>query len=112
MSRVNVAGVDIPKQEIALAEEGAWNGDTISSGIVGLGLKLLTEAHTAQGQTLTYDPVVITMQSQGIAPLFSVGLSRDDSQSFLALGGVPDVQTGDYGTTPILQVGFHHIESL
>lgn len=107
-----MAGVDLAKQEIALAEQGYWTGDSVSSGIVGLGLKLLTEAHTPQGEELNYDPVVVTMQNQGITPMFSLGLSRDNNESFLALGGVPDVQTGDYGTTPILKVGFYHKESL
>lgn len=53
---------------------------------------------------ITYSPLVSTMTTALHLPeLFSMGLSRNASESFLALGGVPaNVPTGEYTTTPLL----------
>ncbi|KAL1879082.1 hypothetical protein VTK73DRAFT_7408 [Phialemonium thermophilum] len=111
-ANITVAGVTIPNQQIALATLGYWNGDGISSGILGLGMPGLTEAiisgGSGAGQSSTvnaieYSPLVVTMSNNSdIAPMFSLGLSRDPAESFLALGGVPrNVEVGDWATTPL-----------
>jgi hypothetical protein len=102
---VTVAGVNVPKQQIALADLGAWRGDNITSGILGLGLPLLTQAYNKSTDTaLNYDPLVVTMQKNGVPPIFALGLSRNESESFLSFGGVPDVKTGPFASTPIVPV--------
>lgn len=108
-SDLTVAGVTIPKQQIALATLGAWTGDGISSGILGLGLPGLTGSF--RGQTpaedglqnlVSYNPVATTLTNQIGKHIFSLGLSRNESESFLALGGVPkDIKTGNYTRVPI-----------
>ncbi|KAB5575785.1 aspartic peptidase domain-containing protein [Coniochaeta sp. 2T2.1] len=108
---LTLAGVTVPKQQIALATSGYWTGDDISTGILGLGMPGLTEAYNSSDPRLdsvtnaiSYSPVVSTMTSAlKIPALFSLGLSRKPEDSFLALGGVPaNVKTGEYTTTPLL----------
>ena len=109
---LTVAGVTLPKQQVALATTGYWNGDGISSGILGLGLPALTEAFVGGSpgsdglqNVVQYNPVVTTMANQTNLPIFSLGLSRKTSESFLAFGGVPEnVKVGPYATTPLQKV--------
>lgn len=110
---MKVAGVTVPKQQIALATSGYWTGDDVSTGILGLGMEGLTEAftgsdprHDSLSTAISYSPVVQTMATTlQIPELFSLGLSRNPSESFLALGGVPaNVKTGEYTSTPMLTV--------
>jgi len=110
---LTLAGITVPKQQIALATSGYWTGDDISTGILGLGMPGLTEAYNSSqatlnsyGNTISYSPVVTTMTTALKLPsLFSLGLSRTPADSFLALGGVPaNVKTGEYTTTPLLTV--------
>ena len=109
---LTVAGVTLPKQQVALATTGYWNGDGLSSGILGLGLPALTEAFVGGSpgsdglqNVVQYNPVVTTMANQTNLPIFSLGLSRKTSESFLAFGGVPEnVKVGPYATTPLQKV--------
>ncbi|KAK0651932.1 aspartic peptidase domain-containing protein [Cercophora newfieldiana] len=108
-SDLTVAGVTIPKQQIALATLGAWTGDGISSGILGLGLPGLTgsfkgktPAEDGLQNLVNYSPVVTTVTNQIGKHIFSLGLSRNESESFLALGGVPqNIKVGNYTRVPI-----------
>lgn len=113
LESLTIAGVTIPKQQIALATSGFWNGDGISTGILGLGMPGLTEAFVSTDpkndsaiNAISYNPVVTTMNTASKLPaIFSLGLSRDPADSFLALGGVPsDVKVGEWASTPLLQV--------
>lgn len=112
-SDLTVAGVTIPKQQIALATLGAWTGDGISSGILGLGLPGLTGSFRGETPTedglqnlVNYSPVVTTVTNQIGKHIFSLGLSRNESESFLALGGVPqNIKVGNYTRVPIEKVG-------
>jgi hypothetical protein len=101
---MTVAGVHLPKQQVALAERGAWRGDNLSSGILGLGLPALTAALDKSSRSVIYDGFVTTMVKEGVDPLFALALSRNRSESWLSLGGIPDVPTGDFATTKILKV--------
>ncbi|KAK0727983.1 aspartic peptidase domain-containing protein [Lasiosphaeria miniovina] len=106
---LTLAGIEIKKQQIALATIGAWNGDGLSSGILGLGLPGLTEAFVGNTPAddgvqnlVNYNPVITTVSNQVGNGIFSLGLSRNASASFLALGGVPqDLKVGDYATISI-----------
>lgn len=110
---LTLAGITVPKQQIALATSGYWTGDNVSTGILGLGMPGLTEAYNSSdprldsgSNAITYSPVITSMSSELKVPsLFSLGLSRTPADSFLALGGVPaNVKTGEYTTTPLLTV--------
>lgn len=110
-SSLTVAGVKVPKQQIALATSGVWSGDGTTSGILGLGLPGLTEAFRGddpakdgEGNLVQYKPVMSSLASLG-SPGFSLALSRYGG-SFFGIGGVAlGVETsGPWASTPILKV--------
>lgn len=108
-SSVQIAGVSVPKLQISIATSGYWRGDGISSGILGLGLPALTTAYTGPDRSrdgasneMVYDPLVTTMAKNGIPPVFSLALSRNHSESFIAFGGVPPgITTDSYASAPM-----------
>ncbi|TLS26217.1 hypothetical protein PpBr36_04527 [Pyricularia pennisetigena] len=96
---ITVANITVETQEIAHATYGMWFGDGLTSGILGLGLRGLTGLSSED----TYDPVAISISKQTREPIFSLALHRDESESFIAFGGVPPQvkTTGPWATTPI-----------
>lgn len=100
----------------------SFDGDGVSSGILGLGLRGLTSGHRGpklSDERAPYAPFVETMgngngngdgdanttSGGGVAdPVFSFAMSRDESRSYIAFGGVPPVQTGEYAVVPIQKV--------
>lgn len=119
-SDLTVSGITAEKQVIGLATRGYWQGDGITSGLLGLGLPALTnwlpgapsttysgdmnDRRTVSG---TYDPFVSTLSKANNVTQFSLALSRDPEQSFLAFGGAPpnieiDSSIG-WITTPIVK---------
>lgn len=111
---VDIAGVVVPKLQISLANAGYWAGDSVSSGILGLGLPGLTTAYTGTdplrdgpSNEVVYDPFVTAMSNHGVPPVFSLALSRDPTQSFIAFGGVPpNIKTDSYAAAPMKTVSF------
>ncbi|OTB07733.1 hypothetical protein M426DRAFT_53221 [Hypoxylon sp. CI-4A] len=110
LASITVANVTIPKQQLALVDVAAFDGDGVSSGILGLGLRGLTAAFTDNdsrnntNNLINYSPLVETLGSSGVAdPVFSFAMSRDENRSYIAFGGVPPVETGEYTTVPIQQ---------
>jgi len=93
---------------------GAWIGDEISTGILGLGLPGLTESFRGTSPVedglqnlVNYNPIITTVTNQIGKHIFSLGLSRNESESFLALGGVPkSIKVGNYSRVPIQKVLF------
>lgn len=119
-SDLTVSGLSTRKQTIGLATRGYWDGDGVTSGLLGLGLPGLTNALPGAVSTsragdladqlrtpLEYNPLVTTLASENNVTQFSLALSRDPEQSFLALGGVPPHieidQTLGWVTTPIVK---------
>lgn len=119
-SDLEVSGVKVQKQTIGLATRGFWDGDGVTSGLLGLGLPGLTNAlpgapstsfvgdQADQGRVSTqYSPFVSTLASENNITQFSLALSRGPEQSFLALGGAPPhIETDPtlgWVTTPIVK---------
>lgn len=110
-----LGGISIPKQEFGLVTHAAWYGDGLSSGLVGLAYSSLTSAYTGTnpaadvgGSTQPYNPLFANMYTtQGVAPLFSLAISRDPTAGgVLALGGIPAVPHSPYfAHTPLQSVG-------
>lgn len=112
---VTLANITVAKQEIGVVVLGAYFGDGVSSGLLGLAYPNLTQAYsgndpfeddTSFGHNIVYPTLFTNMwQKLGVAPLFSLAISRDNSTaSFLTLGGVPENVTLDNNTfvsTPI-----------
>ncbi|KAI1080628.1 aspartic peptidase domain-containing protein [Whalleya microplaca] len=106
---ITVANVTVPKQQFALVDVAAFGGDGVSSGILGLGLRGLTAGFTGDDPSqdnidnlVNYSPLVETMGTSKVADaVLSFAMSRDESRSYIAFGGVPPVPTGEYTTVPI-----------
>lgn len=96
---VTVAGITVPNQQIALVKQAAYNGDGVTSGLLGLAFPGNTRAYSgddahqdsAQTQKI-YNPIFTSMYRNGdIPPLFSIALDRNTNGGHLALGGLPPV---------------------
>ncbi|CAK7197518.1 hypothetical protein SEUCBS139899_000165 [Sporothrix eucalyptigena] len=121
-SDLMVSGFKTAKQIIGLALQGYWDGDGVTSGLLGLGLPGLTnafagslaDANTRSGALsdvlhgpVEYNPLVSTLAAANNITQFSLALSRDPGESVLALGGAPpnvpiDESLG-WVTTPIVK---------
>ncbi|CAK7229384.1 hypothetical protein SBRCBS47491_007228 [Sporothrix bragantina] len=122
-SDLQVSGFKTDKQIIGLATQGYWDGDGVTSGLLGLGLPGLTnafagtlsEANTNAGSLadqvngpILYNPLVSTLAASNNITQFSLALSREPGESVLALGGAPpniavDEKLG-WVTTPIVKM--------
>lgn len=122
---ITIAGITVPQQtvsyldrmpfphtnttEAALGTFAYWNGDNISSGLIGLAYPSITSQYsgsdphrnnrTSQNE---YDPIFTTMYKTGLSSaMFSMALERDTG-GYMAFGGLPPVNyTGDFASTPI-----------
>ncbi|KAI9815717.1 MAG: hypothetical protein M1827_002113 [Pycnora praestabilis] len=96
--QVTFAGITLT-QEVAAVNFAAWEGDGISSGLVGMAFPAITSAYagpeqdaSADTQSLEYNPIFTSMYTENlVAPLFTLALSRDATGGVLAIGGLPDV---------------------
>ncbi|KAL8965454.1 MAG: hypothetical protein Q9183_003844 [Haloplaca sp. 2 TL-2023] len=108
---VTLAGITVNRQEVAVVDFAAWNGDGITSGLIGLAYPGLTSSFNGTDpkldtylDELEYSPIFTSMYTQGkIAPVFSLALDRgQETGGYLALGGLPPVEHDPYfASTPI-----------
>lgn len=97
--QVTVAGVTVKEQQIAAIQSANWNGDGVSSGVLGLGFPGNTQAYSGTSQVsdtadakIQYSPFFTSATAGGsVAPLFCLALSRDATGGMLAIGGLPPV---------------------
>lgn len=102
---ITLANITVSQQEMGLVDYAAWNGDSISSGLVGLAYPILTNAYSGSdpeadtGSTyINYDPIFTTMyKREQTLPVFSIATQRASANSaqsnggVLALGGIPNI---------------------
>jgi hypothetical protein len=111
---ITVAGLTVPKQEVALVDYAAWAGDTHSSGLLGLAYPPLTSAYKRSNHSdqVPYNPVFTSMVSEGIVDraVFSLAVNRVPPETsvaapagLLALGGLlpPQYYEEPWTTVPI-----------
>lgn len=122
---ITIGNITVTDQQVALVSEAYWEGDGMTSGLMGLAYSALTSEYvgdnptidnddvqgTAPGDQEPYSPVVQTMITQGLDPaLFTLALERSSDLNynvpggFIAFGGLPPVSgtTGSFVATPIL----------
>ncbi|KAI2611558.1 acid protease [Hypoxylon fragiforme] len=108
---VELAGVTVPHQEIAIASQGAWHGNNVTSGILGLAYPSLTNAYSGNDldgpgdESILYSPVFTSMVTNGLVePYFAIAISRNSSLGSISVGGMPpvDLKNSKYDSTPIL----------
>jgi hypothetical protein len=101
---VTLADILVKGQEVGVVNLAAWDGDGISSSLVGLAFPSLTSAYlgtnvSADNQTMSavYPSIVDTIfEIQNLTgPMFTVALSRDESNNsyggVIVIGGVPNL---------------------
>lgn len=76
---LQLGGLTVPKQEVALVTESAWAGDGTSSALVGFAYPAVTSAsYRSNGSQAIYDPVFTTMAKEKIVDnaVFTLALNR------------------------------------
>lgn len=115
---VTVGGIHVTNQTVALANDTFWNGNNVTSGILGLAYPSITNAYAgpfgehSPWSQMQYPPIFSNMVAQGLVDNhFSIAISRNASDGVLGLGGVPKHLKGvDYSSlamTDILIVCLH-----
>ena len=107
---VTIAGITVDKQEVGVVNFAAWEGDGISSGLIGLAFPSLTSAFSGQNPSLDtnntqlpYNPILTSIYAQGkVAPVFSLALTRGATGGTFAVGGLPQnvAYTNNFATSP------------
>lgn len=93
------------RQVIGVVEEGYWNGDGISSGLMGLAYPDLASSVRELG----YTSALFTLaNTRTFSPVWSLALARPSTAApapggQLALGGIPNTRFGDWAQVPILR---------
>lgn len=114
--KVTLANITVDRQEIGVVDYAYWEGDSVTSGLVGLAYAALTAAYNGTNPAADnpavasdydeYNPIFTTMYTDGkVAPLFTLILRRGNASSTLAIGGLPPSNTtydeDDFTVTPI-----------
>ena len=101
---VTVADITVKDQQIAVVQSINWNGDGVSSGVLGLGFPGNTHAYSGTSAVndvpsnkKEYSPFFTSAYTEGsLNPMFSLALSREADGGMIALGGLPPVQFVPY----------------
>ncbi|KAJ6007942.1 acid protease [Penicillium herquei] len=99
---VTFAGINI-RQEVGVMTLAAWEGDNITSGLVGLAYSAETSAYniTTSNQS-RYDSIFTNMYKQDLVdPYFSLAISRNLSgdAGYITLGGLPPIKFNNTWTS-------------
>lgn len=96
---VEVAGITVHGQEIGLASAGTWNGDNVTSGVLGLAYPSLTSAYygddlsdnSLEDMTL-YSPVFTSMMmGDQVESYWCLSLDRNSTSGTVSFGEMPPV---------------------
>lgn len=116
-AHVEVAGITLPHQQIALVNKASWSGNGVLSGVIGLASRALTaeypgsnpEDDTIGEDMIQYPTVFESMynQTKQIDPVFSLALRRGQNAGYLSFGGLPPINvTHNFATTQFTGVLF------
>ena len=112
LETVTLAGITVDGQQVAIVKSAAWDGDGISSGLLGLAFPSLTSAYAdtdpnadSDSNQIEYNPIFTNMYQEGdVPPLFSFAIERGDFGGYLALGGLPPVSFDPVFTSCPMQI--------
>ena len=96
---VTLANVTVHNQEVAIATQGTWHGNNITSGMLGMAYPSLTSAYsgndlndTSDASALEYSPLFTSMVTDGLVdPYWSLAINRNSSDGLISLGHLPPV---------------------
>lgn len=118
IEEVTLAGITVKNQQVGVVDVAAWNGDGVSSGLIGLAFPSITSAFVgtdpsqdSRNNTITYNPIFTNMYTEGdVAPVFSLALTRGNaSGGFLAIGGLPQVaHSNRFASSPLQVLTMHN----
>ncbi|KAK7977797.1 eukaryotic aspartyl protease [Apiospora saccharicola] len=94
---VTLANITVKNQEVAIATQGTWHGDNITSGMLGMAYPSLTSAYsgndlndTSDDSALEYPPLFTSMVTDGLVePYWSIAIDRNSSDGLITLGDLP-----------------------
>ena len=111
---ITIANITVTRQEVALVNATYWQGDNVTSGILGLAYPSITNDYfglsPAHGwiDEIQYPPIFTSMVQQGLSqPYFAIALERNSSGGVISFGGpppFPDVDYSNTAETPIIIV--------
>lgn len=112
---VSVGGLDVPDQEVAIATEGIWHGNNVTSGVLGMAFPALTSAYlgnnfndTDQAGEVLYSPFFTSLVQEGhVQPYWTLAINRNRSDGAFGLGEMPptiDLNGSHTATTDLLIV--------
>lgn len=106
---MSVGGLTISKQEMCFANETLWEGDGVTSGIMGFAYPSLTAAYNESTyDSIPYLPWIQNVFAENLTTsAFALALERDIDlgvSGILGIGGLPEgaSYTGDWAVTDIL----------
>lgn len=96
---VTLANVKVYNQEVAIATQGTWYGNNITSGMLGMAYPSLTSAYsgndlndTSDASALEYSPLFTSMVTDGLVePYWSLAIDRNSSEGLISLGHLAPV---------------------
>ncbi|KAF7971953.1 hypothetical protein HWV62_19417 [Athelia sp. TMB] len=124
---ITVGGMTVKRQEMGVVNNAAWEGDTVSSGLIGLAYPGATSVYNGTNPNkdgpanyAPYNPLFNTALAEGVIkkPYFSVALNRgaspanenstyDPNMGYLAFGGIAPLNTtGNAVTVPVRRTNF------
>ena len=112
---VGIAGITVDKQEVALVSRAYWEGDNVTSGLIGFAFPSLTSAFEGTNPAVDnpnttavhYNDWVFNAIDQGlINPMFSLAIERGNNGGGgqLALGGLPTIEFNQTFTSTPLEI--------
>ncbi|KAK5118234.1 hypothetical protein LTR85_008214 [Meristemomyces frigidus] len=122
---VGVANITVDKQEVALVNYAYWEGDNVTSGLMGFAYPTLTSAYRGTDASVDnenttavqYTNWIFSAIDQGlIDPMFSLAIERGSNGGGgqLALGGLPSLAFNHtFTSTPlkIIELTPHAVEA-
>jgi hypothetical protein len=76
---ITVAGLTVPKQQVAVVDSAEWSGDHFSSGLIGLSYPPTTSSFSrSRNAPVHYDPIFTSMVKQGLVKdaVFTLAIDR------------------------------------
>jgi len=97
---ITIAGITVKKQEFVLIDEVSYQGDGVTSGILGLAYPIVVRAFDTtdprkripgSAAHKKYDPIFTTMHKRGLVSpgVFSVAMDRKNASGYLVSFTLP-----------------------
>ncbi|KAK5688559.1 hypothetical protein LTS10_000537 [Elasticomyces elasticus] len=102
---VGIGATTVRHQKVGIVDRAHFDGEKVTSGLIGFGYPSHTSAYTLDGVRAPYNNWLFNAIDQKlIDPVFSLSVQRGVDGGQLALGGLPPSASGHiFASTPILK---------